>query len=222
MDLARNGFPLPRDVAQSLAERREDFALHSGSLRTFFKEQGAAYAAGETFRQPELAASLERIQRQGRAGFYAGETADLLVAEMVRGGGLINHEDLANYRSVWRQPILGSYRGFDIISMPPPSSGGVLLVQMLNMPGSLRLSGMGFGSAAAMHHMIEAERRAYADRAEHLGDPDFTPVPVARLIDKAYARSALQISTRSGPAARPTSAPAPCRRRKARTPPICP
>ena len=191
VDLARNGFPLPRDVAQSLAERREDFAPHSGSLRTFFKEEGAAYAAGETFRQPELAASLERIQRQGRAGFYAGETADLLVAEMVRGGGLINHEDLANYRSVWRQPILGSYRGFDIISMPPPSSGGVLLVQMLNMLEAFDLSGMGFGSAAAMHHMIEAERRAYADRAEHLGDPDFTPVPVARLIDKAYARERL-------------------------------
>ena len=188
LDLARNGFPMSRDMAKSLAERRPQFAPHAGSVRTFFKEDGAAYAPGEWFRQPDLAASLERIQRRGRAGFYAGETAELLVAEMVRGGGLITHEDLANYRSIWREPIRGAYRGHAIISMPPPSSGGVLLVQMLNMLEAYDLGGMGFGSAAAMHHIIEAERRAYADRAEHLGDSDFFPVPIARLIDKAYAR----------------------------------
>lgn len=187
VDLARNGFPMPRDMAKSLAERRPQFAPHAGSMRTFFKEDGAAHAPGERFRQPDLAASLERIQRRGRAGFYAGETAELLVAEMVRGGGLITHEDLANYRSIWRQPIRGAYRGHEVISMPPPSSGGVLLVQMLNMLEAYDLGGMGFGSAAAMHHIIEAERRAYADRAEHLGDSDFFPVPIARLIDKAYA-----------------------------------
>ena len=188
IDLAENGFPLPRDIARSLLERRQDFAKHPSSAKKFFKAKGEPYAAGETFRQPDLAASLKRVQAEGREGFYSGQTADLLVAEMRLGGGLISHADLANYRSVWRDPIRGSYRGHEILSMPPPSSGGVLLVQMLNMLEAYDLGGMGFGSAAAMHHIIEAERRAYADRAEHLGDSDFYPVPVSRLIDKAYAR----------------------------------
>ena len=186
--LARNGFRMPRDIARALAHRQAEFAPYPGSVAAFSKTGGEPYAAGDLFRQPDLAASLERIQEQGRAGFYAGETADLIVAEMQRGGGLVTHEDLANYRSVWRQPVRGAYRGFDIISMPPPSSGGVLLVQMLNMLEPYDLGAMGFGSAAAMHHVIEAERRAYADRAKYLGDPDFTPVPVARLISKDYAR----------------------------------
>ncbi len=186
--LARNGFPLPRDIAKSIAAYREHFARYPGSAALFLKEDGTLYTAGETFRQPDLAATLERVQQHGRAGFYGGRTADLIVAEMGRGDGLISHEDLASYRSVWRAPIVGSYRGFDIISMPPPSSGGVLLVQMLNMLEPYDISAMGFGSAAAMHHMIEAERRAYADRAEYLGDTDFVQVPVARLTDKAYAR----------------------------------
>lgn len=188
IDLAENGFPLPRDIARSLLERRQDFVKHPSSAKKFFKAKGEPYAAGETFRQPDLAASLKRVQAEGREGFYSGQTADLLVAEMRLGGGLISHADLANYRSVWRDPIRGSYRGHEILSMPPPSSGGVLLVQMLNMLEAYDLGGMGFGSAAAMHHIIEAERRAYADRAEHLGDSDFYPVPVSRLIDKAYAR----------------------------------
>ena len=186
--LARDGFPLPRDTARSVARRQADFARHPASAAIFAKGDGAPYAAGETFRQPDLAASLERVSLHGRAGFYEGETADLIVAEMQRGGGLITHADLTNYRSVWRQPIRGAYRGHEIISMPPPSSGGVLLVQMLNMLEAYDIGAMGFGSAAAMHHVIEAERRAYADRAEHLGDADFHPVPVGQLIDKAYAR----------------------------------
>ena len=188
IDLAENGFPLPRDIALSFLDKREDFAKHPGSVKAFFKADGEPYAAGETFRQPDLAASLKRIQAKGREGFYSGETADLLVAEMQRGGGLITHADLANYRSVWRTPVRGAYRGHEIISMPPPSSGGVLLVQMLNMLEAYDIGGMGFGSAAAMHHIIEAERRAYADRAEHLGDSDFYPVPISRLTDKVYAR----------------------------------
>lgn len=186
--LARDGFPMPRDIARAIAGRQPEFAPYPGSVAAFSKEDGQPYAAGELFRQPDLAASLERIQERGRAGFYEGETADLIVAEMRRGGGLITHEDLANYHSVWREPVLGTYRGFDIISMPPPSSGGVLLVQMLNMLEPYDLGALGFGSAAAMHHVIEAERRAYADRAEYLGDPDFVAVPVARLIAKDYAR----------------------------------
>ena len=188
IDLAENGFPLPRDIARSLLDKRQDFAKYPGSAKAFFKAEGELYAAGETFRQPDLAASLKRVQAEGREGFYSGQTADLLVAEMRRGGGLITHADLASYRSVWRDPIRGSYRGHEIVSMPPPSSGGILLVQMLNMLEAYDLGGMGFSSAAAMHHIIEAERRAYADRAEHLGDSDFYPVPISRLTDKAYAR----------------------------------
>ncbi len=189
IDLARRGFALPRDLAEGLAGRREQFARYPGSRAVFMRPDGSPYQAGDVFRQPDLAQSLERIKRRGRAGFYEGAVADLIVAEMRRGGGLITHEDLAGYRSVWREPVTGTYRGYQIVSMPPPSSGGVLLVQMLNMLEPYDLGGMGFGSAAAVHHMIEAERRAYADRAEYLGDPDFYPVPVARLTSKSYART---------------------------------
>ena len=186
--LARNGFTLPRDMAQAFARRRDQFAQYPGSAAKFARADGSAFESGDLFRQPDLAASLERISEKGRAGFYEGKTADLIVAEMQRGGGLISHEDLAAYRSVWREPVTGSYRGHEIVSMPPPSSGGVLLVQMLNMLEPYDIGGMGFGSAAAAHHLVEAERRAYADRAEYLGDPDFYPVPVTRLTAKDYAR----------------------------------
>ena len=186
--LARDGFALPRDMAQAFARRRDQFAQYPGSAAKFARADGSAFESGDLFRQPDLAASLERISEKGRAGFYEGKTADLIVAEMQRGGGLITHEDLAAYRSVWRNPVTGSYRGHEIASMPPPSSGGVLLVQMLNMLEPHDIGGMGFGSAAAAHHLIEAERRAYADRAEYLGDPDFYPVPVTRLTAKDYAR----------------------------------
>ena len=186
--LARDGFALPRDMAEAFARRRDQFAPYPGSAAKFSRADGSPYEAGDRFRQPDLAASLERIREQGWAGFYAGKTADLIVAEMRRGGGLITHEDLAAYRSVWREAVTGSYRGHEIFSMPPPSSGGVLLVQMLNMLEPYDIRGMGFGSAVAAHHLIEAERRAYADRAEYLGDPDFYPVPVSRLTAKDYAR----------------------------------
>ena len=187
MDLARQGFALPREMARAFAGRREQFARYAGSRTLFSRADGSPYETGDRFIQPDLADSLERIKQKGRAGFYEGTTADLIVAEMQRGGGLITHEDLAGYKSVWREPVVGSYRGYQVISMPPPSSGGVLLIQMLNMLEPYDLGAMGFGSAAAVHHMIEAERRAYADRAEYLGDPDFYPVPVARLTDKDYA-----------------------------------
>ena len=189
--LARDGFPLPEDIAAQFARHRERFAPYPASAAKFAKADGTAYAAGDLFRQPDLAATLQRIAEQGRDGFYAGRTADLLVAEMERGGGLISHEDLKEYRSVWRQPVRGTYRGHDIYSMPPPSSGGVLLVQLLNMLETHDVNRMGADNADTAHLMIEAERRAYADRAEHLGDPDFYDVPMAMLIDKAYATARL-------------------------------
>jgi gamma-glutamyltranspeptidase/glutathione hydrolase len=112
-----------------------------------------------------------------------------MVAEMQRGNGLISHDDLTSYRTVWREPVLGRYRGHEIYSMPPPSSGGVLIVQMLNMLEPFDLTAMGYGSATRAHLLVEAERRAYADRAEHMGDPDFYAVPVKQLIDPSYARA---------------------------------
>ena len=186
--LARDGFPLPHDLARQFNGRQEAFAEHPATLATFSKPDGEPFAAGELFRQPELAATLERIAEHGRDGFYAGKTANLIVAEMERSGGLVTNEDLAAYRSVWREPVRGAYRGHEIVSMPPPSSGGVLLVQMLNMLAAFDIGGLGFGSAAAIHRMIEAERRAYADRALHLGDPDFYDVPIALLTSEEYAR----------------------------------
>jgi len=187
--LARYGFFLNYDLAHDIAEEQPYFAKDSGSAAVFLKRDGSVYAEGERFVQKDLAATLERIAKSGRDGFYAGKTAKLIVAEMERGGGLISEADLAAYRSVWREPVRGTYRGHQIVSMPPPSSGGVLLVQMLNMMEPYDVEKMGYGSADAIHLMIEAERRAYADRAEHLGDADFYPVPVATLVDKAYARA---------------------------------
>ena len=188
--LARDGFALPDDIAPQLARYREHFSRYPASMAKFAKSDGSAYAAGALFRQPDLAATLERIAAKGRDGFYTGRTADLLVAEMERGGGLIGHDDLKAYGSVWRQPVRGTYRGYEIVSMPPPSSGGVLLVQLLNMLETHDVATMGAENPNTAHLMIEAERRAYADRAEHLGDPDFFAVP-AMLTDKAYAGARL-------------------------------
>ncbi len=186
--LAREGFALPADLARQFARQREAFAKYPASVAKFSKPDGTAYSAGEVFVQPDLAATLTRISEHGKRGFYTGRTAELIVREMAHGGGLIDLEDLKGYRSVWRQPVRGTYRGYEIVSMPPPSSGGVLLTQMLNMLEPYDLGALGFGSPAAVHLMIEAERRAYADRAEYLGDPAFFDVPVAMLTDKGYAQ----------------------------------
>ena len=186
--LAKEGFPLPADLAAQFKRQRDAFAPYPASVAAFSKADGVAYEAGDLFRQPELAATLERIAAGGREGFYAGRTAQLIAAEMKRGGGLIEPSDLAAYRSVWRTPVRGAYRGYEIVSMPPPSSGGILLVQMLNMLEPYDLGALGASTPATLHLMIEAERRAYADRAEHLGDPDFHAVPATMLVDKGYAR----------------------------------
>ena len=187
IELAKEGFPLPADLAAQFERLRDRFAAYPASLRTFAKPGGHPYQLGDVFRQPDLAGTLERIAKNGRASFYGGRNADLIVAEMHRGNGLITHQDLMAYRSVWREPVRGTYRGHDIVSMPPPSSGGALLVQMLNMLEPFDMVASGYGRPATAHLMIEAERRAYADRAEHLGDPDFYDVPMAMLTDKAYA-----------------------------------
>ena len=183
--LAREGFVPDRYMARHI-NRVGEKLRESPAGRKKFSPGERALKAGDLWKQPDLARTLQRISDQGRAGFYAGETADLIVAEMQRGNGIISHEDLNNYRSVWRAPVTTNYRGYDIWTMGPPSSA-VLVLQILNMLEPYDVAAMGWGSSELIHLMIEAERRAYADRAEHLGDPDFWDVPLEGLAGKAYA-----------------------------------
>lgn len=193
--LAENGFQLPDDIARRIRDRRDVWLRSEGSKQVFLKSENDEYLDYNThdlFIQSDLASTLRRISKDGTKGFYEGETADLIVAEMQRGNGLISHGDLKRYTPVWRVPVLGTYRDYVILSMPPPSSGGVLLVQMLNMLENFDVAEMGFGTLATMHLMSEIERRAYADRATHLGDSDFYPVPIRELIDKNYASERME------------------------------
>ena len=185
--LARDGFPLSHDMALQFAAVLPKMKDHPASIQKF-SHDGVPYKDGEIFRQPDLAQTLMRIADNGRDGFYKGMTAKMIVAEMERGGGLITMKDLADYKSVWRDPIHGTYRGYDIWGMAPPSSGGILVVQILNMLEPYNLRQLGWHSAQAIHLIVEAERRAYADRAKYLGDPAFFKVPVSHLISKAYAK----------------------------------
>ena len=186
--LARDGIPMTYALQSGAARNRNRFSPYPSTMTKFFKENGSDYELGETWYQPDLAATLEQIQEHGHDGFYRGENARRLASFMAAIGGLITEEDLARYQAVERQPIRGSYRGYEIISMPPPSSGGVALVQMLNILEGYDLAAMGHNSADYLHVLTEAMRRAYADRAEHLGDPDFNEaMPVRRLTDKDYA-----------------------------------
>ncbi len=185
--LARDGFVVSDGLARDLAEKLDAFAKHPPTLQQFSRD-GKALAAGDRLKQADLARTLTRIAEQGPAGFYAGETARLIAAEMKRGGGLIDERDLLAYRAAKRTPVRGSYRGWEIVSMPPPSSGGTALVQILNILEGYDLAASGFGSALTVHRMSEAMRRAFADRARFLGDPDLNPdVPVARLTSKEHA-----------------------------------
>lgn len=179
--LAERGFDVTPSFALSLASAGSLKADES-SLDYF-----GGYQFGDKMVQADLAETLRRIVKDGREGFYAGETADLIVAEMAQGNGLITHEDLANYQVVEREPIVGSYRGYTVTAMPPPSSGGVHMVQMMNILEGYDLSADGHNSAAYLHKLIEAMRRAYADRSVYLGDPDFADVPVADLTARDYA-----------------------------------
>jgi gamma-glutamyltranspeptidase/glutathione hydrolase len=153
-----------------------------------FSKGGVPYEMGEVLKQPDLARTLERIAERGPAGFYEGETARLLAQEMKANGGLVTEADLRSYTPKKRAPLRGTYRGYEVLAMPPISSGGVALLEMLNVLEGYDLAARGFGSAAYVHVAAEAMRRAFADRARHLGDPEFNPdMPVARLISKEYA-----------------------------------
>ena len=147
---------------------------------------------GQKFIQKDLAKTLKKIARYGRDGFYSGTVAQLIVQEMKRGNGLITKEDLHNYESKYRPPILGTYKGYEIVSMGPPSSGGALLVNMLNMLENYPIDTISWNSSNYIHLLTEVERRAYADRAEHMGDPDFWDVPISMLTSKKYAKSRIK------------------------------
>ena len=184
--LAGRGFVVTNELARSLYSNREYLEKYAETKRIYLKG-GRFYQEGELFRQPELAATFARLQRLGPNEFYEGETARLIVADMKRNNGLMTMNDLRGYVAKERPPVLGNYRGYEIISMPPPSSGGAVLIQMLNILEGFDLQKLEANSSDRYHLMAEAMRRAFADRAEYMGDADFVKVPVPGLIDKAYA-----------------------------------
>ena len=191
VSLARDGFPFSWDMSTRGAAFRALAAedpIYNTSVQAFTKGDAGDYKPGERFRQPDLAASLQRIRDNGADGFYKGETARLIAEFMRKNGGLITEEDLARYEAVQQDPVHGTYRGFDIWSMAPPSSGGIAIVTMLNILEGFDLSSMGHNSAQYLHLVTEAMRRAFADRAEHVGDPAFNPdMPVDWLTSKEHA-----------------------------------
>jgi len=174
-------------LSRSLKNAMRTMQKYPASVAQFTKN-GVPYEPGDTLKQPDLARTLERIANQGPAGFYEGETALLLEKEMLAHGGLITREDLKKYTAKKRVPVTGTYRGHEIISMPPISSGGVGLIEMLNVLEGYDIASMGPGGSSTVHLMVEAMKRAYADRARYLGDPDFVKdMPIPRLTSKAYA-----------------------------------
>lgn len=187
--LAEKGITVTHGLARDLRRRRSLLARWPATRKVFFRAEGIPYEAGERLFQRDLGRTLRRIAEGGERAFYTGETADSIVAEMKRRGGLITKADMANYQAVERSPVKGSYRGFEIVSMPPPSSGGVHLIQLLNILEGFPIKAMGLNSAATIHVMTEAMKIAFVDRSRFLGDPDFGPVPVAGLTAKAYAES---------------------------------
>ncbi len=182
--LAKEGFNLSETETVRLNDYRDRFLKYNKNAAPFVKTQ--PWQMADLLVQHDLAHTLELIQKNGQKGFYEGETADKFVAEMQRGNGLITHEDLKKYNAVWREPVIGEYKNYRIITMSPPSSGGIALMQMLNILEDYPLKEKGFQSPDALHLMVEAMRRAYADRAEYLGDSDFWPVPTDSLLDEDY------------------------------------
>lgn len=183
--LAAHGFPVPYELAESFRSNARDLSQFSESNRIFLN-RGRFYNAGDALRQPELARVLRRIARHGANDFYRGRTARILAAEMAKHGGTITLADLKAYKPVERRPLQGKYKGYDIITAPPPSSGGIGLLQMLGVLEGSNYAAGGYGAASTFHYLAETMRRFFADRSEHLGDPDFFKVPTKGLLSPAY------------------------------------
>ncbi|HSW53815.1 MAG TPA: gamma-glutamyltransferase, partial [Ignavibacteriaceae bacterium] len=188
IDLARNGWRLEKRDSIYFGGNIALFEKYPSSKKIFTKN-GEPYYTGDLFVQTDLALTLEQIKENGRDGFYKGKVAGLLVEQVSSLGGYITLEDLEKYQPVEREPIVGTYRDYEVVSMPPPSSGGIALVQMLNILEIYNLSDDGFGSSQYIHRLVEAMKYAYADRTFHLGDADYYPVPKDQLISKEYAKT---------------------------------
>jgi len=184
IELASKGYPVSYALAESLKGSRSLAA--SPESKRIFQKNGAFYDAGDALVQPELAQTLERIARNGPNEFYEGDTARRLADEMAKHGGIISVADLKNYKAIERTPLSGTYKGYTIVTAPPSSSGGIALLEMLGILEGTNYEKAGAGSASAIHYVAEAMRRAYADRNEYVGDPDFVKVPIAGLLDRAY------------------------------------
>ncbi len=189
--LAEEGFIVSNTLAATLQEETETLGKWESSKKIFFKND-RPLVAGERLVQADLANSLRQIAQQGAKAFYEGEIAQKIVAEMEKHNGLITLEDMKGYQSVERKPIVGEYRGYKIVTMPPPSSGGIHLVQILNMLENYSLADSGSNSAETIHYLAETMKLAYADRSEYLGDPDFVKIPVTGLTSKDYAKELIQ------------------------------
>ena len=186
IDLAENGFAVPAALHLNLRSAAKRLGRNEEANRVYLGGTGTAPAMGTLFKQPDLAATLKRVRDKGFDGFYKGKTAALIAAEMQRGGGVMNADDLASYRAIERKPVRASFRGYDIVSAPPPSSGGVHVSQILKLLESYPIEDMGHNSAAYLHLLIESMKLAYADRSEYLGDPDRTTIPIATLTSEPY------------------------------------
>lgn len=202
VELAARGFPVSYRLSQSLGGATAKLLGRFPESRRIFLRNARPFEPGERLVQPDLARTLERIRQSGAKDFYQGETARLLAADMEKHGGLVTLADLKNYQPVERKPLEGAYRGYGIATAPPPSSGGVGILQMLGVLEGSGYEKSGAGSAASVHFLAETMRRYFADRAEYLGDPDFVKVPVAALLDKRYtARLRASIGERATPSA---------------------
>ena len=186
IDLAEKGFAVPAALHLNLRSASKRLARNEEANRVYLGGAGTAPAMGALFKQPDLAATLKRVRDEGFDGFYKGKTAALIAAEMQRGGGVMNADDLASYRAIERKPVRASFRGYDIVSAPPPSSGGVHVSQILKLLEPYPIEDMGHNSAAYLHLLIESMKLAYADRSEYLGDPDRTTIPIATLTSEPY------------------------------------
>jgi len=200
IDLAQNGFPLDYNTAESFKEYLHDFEKYSSSIQKFSKD-GKPYKEGDLFKQPDLASTLKEIKEKGDDGFYKGRVADLLVKQVRSLGGYITQKDLEYYKPVERTPITGTYRGYEIVSMPPPSSGGIALIELLNILENYKFNLGEWGSSSYIHKLAEAMKFVFADRTKYLGDPDFVKMPIGELISKQYAKAIFdKITDRAIPA----------------------
>ncbi|HOJ18886.1 MAG TPA: gamma-glutamyltransferase [Ignavibacteriaceae bacterium] len=200
INLATDGFSLSNSDARIINSNFKNWQKYESSGKIFLNN-GEKYQEGEIFKQKDLGKTLGLIKKFGKDGFYKGETAKLIVEQMTKDGGYMTLEDLENYKVIEREPLRGTYRGYEIVSMPPSSSGGTALIQMLNILENTDLAKLGWGSSEYYHYLVETMRRVYADRSKHLGDPEYYDVPLKQLISKEYARerfnSIKEVSSRS-------------------------